>query len=40
MPSPRSLSNKSFKNKKATKIQALFRGRKRDENYKSYKKLK
>ena len=28
MPSPRSLSNKSFKNKKATKIQAVFRGRK------------
>jgi hypothetical protein len=28
MPSPRSLSNKSFKNKKATKIQAIFRGRK------------
>ena len=28
MPSPQSLSNKSFKNKKATKIQAIFRGRK------------
>lgn len=28
MPSPRSLSNKSFKNRKATKIQAVFRGRK------------
>jgi hypothetical protein len=28
MPSPQSLSNKSFKNKKATKIQAVFRGRK------------
>jgi|688.fasta_scaffold287970_3 hypothetical protein len=28
MPSPRSLSNKSFKNKKATKIQAIFRRRK------------
>lgn len=28
MPSPLSLSNKSFKNKKATKIQAVFRGRK------------
>jgi hypothetical protein len=28
MPSSRSLSNKSFKNKKATKIQAVFRGRK------------
>jgi hypothetical protein len=28
MPSPRSLSNKSKKNKKATKIQSIFRGRK------------
>ena len=28
MPSPRSLSNRSFKNKKATKIQSIFRGRK------------
>lgn len=28
MPRPRSLSNKSFKNRKATKIQAVFRGRK------------
>jgi hypothetical protein len=28
MPSPQSLRNKSFKNKKATKIQAIFRGRK------------
>ena len=28
MPSPRSLSNNSFKNRKATKIQAVFRGRK------------
>jgi len=28
MLSPQSLSNKSFKNKKATKIQAVFRGRK------------
>lgn len=28
MPSSRSLSNRSLKNKKATKIQAIFRGRK------------
>jgi hypothetical protein len=28
MPSPQSLSNKSKKNKKATKIQSIFRGRK------------
>jgi hypothetical protein len=28
MPSPRSLSNRSLKNKKATKIQAIFRARK------------
>jgi len=28
MPSPRSLSNKSKKNRNATKIQAIFRGRK------------
>jgi hypothetical protein len=28
MPSPRSLSNRSLKNKKATKIQSIFRGRK------------